>query len=412
MTAPRSQRSLLSALMAVVFSISFGAGHPAQAAKKKHHHRKHAPSSAGKHSKAAAPDTGEETEESSEPSGGGAGEAAEPSESKPAPEAESAPSGGEEAAPAPKRTRVKVEGTAAGEEPSAPSGLPWLEISIGVAGMNRNLSFHQDADPAGNRLNPYSLPFWPVGVASAVFYLQPFSDALGNLGAEFQGMQGFGVSSKFSNSSSSYTSTVHDYSGGIRYRFPFGDANAIHISARYGEDAFTFTGAMRSALRTPDTIYRYARGGLGLRWAIDPSLSLDLGAGYRYITNKAGPQISGAFFPRLTVAGADANVALTYAFSDIYALRAGIDWRRYWYDFHVRANDTFLVGGAVDQSFLFSASLVLTLGGSSHAEAEAAPAPANSKADKSKTDDSGNDSSSGSDDGDSGGKKSGGGDEL
>ncbi len=416
MTAHLSHRSWLSAVLAILISTSLGAGHPAHAAKKKHH-KKHAPS--GKTQKSSAPDTGAETEESPEPSSsssssssGGSSESSE--ESKPARETESSSGGGEEAAPAPKRKKVKMEGEAAAQEPTAPSGLPWLEISIGIAGMNRNLSFHQDADPVGNQLNPYSLPFWPVGVASAVFYLEPLIEPLGNLGFEFQGMQGFGVSSKFSNSSSSYSSTVHDYSGGARYRFPFGAANAFHISARYGEDAFTFSGAMRGALRTPDTIYHYARPGIGLRLALDPSWSLDLGGGYRYITNKGGPQISGSFFPRLAVAGADANVAITYAFSDIYALRGGIDWRRYWYDFHSRMGDTFVAGGAVDQSFLFSLSLVLTLGSSAHAEAEAAPAPAKGKADKAKSDDGGGESGGGSDEGggDGGGKKSGGSDEL
>ena len=103
-------------------------------------------------------------------------------------------------------------------------------------------------------------------------------------------------------------------------------------------------------------------------------ITLNAGGGYRAVTNKAGTQISTAFFPHLTVAGADAEAALTWSFSDIYALRLGIAWKRYWYDMHSKAGDTFLVGGAVDQSFLFNLSLVLQVGSPSHGDAEAAPA--------------------------------------
>ena len=146
--SPRSSliSALLTTLLAVFILTALGAFHDAQAAKRKRHHKRHAPAAAGT---SAAPEAGEE---SAEPTGGGT--SAEPSESKP-PEAEPAPSSSDEAAPPPKSKKVKMEGEAAAEEsPSAPSGLPWLELSIGVAGYNRNLSFHQDGDPQNNQLNP------------------------------------------------------------------------------------------------------------------------------------------------------------------------------------------------------------------------------------------------------------------
>jgi len=414
-----SRSSLIFAFLSVLFLTAAAPSRDALAAAKHKHHKKavhhkggHAPSGGGS---ASSPEPGG-SEESSEPTGSSSSGSSEPSgESHPAAEPESSSSGGgEEAAPAAKRKKVKVEGTAAGEEsPGTPSGLPWLDVSIGVAGYSRNFSFHQDADPVGTQLNPYSLPFWPVGVVHGVLYLEPVGEALSNLGIEGHFMQGFGVTSKFSNSTTSFTSTVHDYSGGLRYRFPFGAGNSIFISGRFGEDAFTFNGQNRISLRTPDTIYRYARPGVGVRFAVGSDLTLDLGAGYRAVVNKAGPQISSAqFLPHLTTAGADANVDLTYAFSDIYAVRAGIEWRRYWYDFHARAGDNYVVGGAIDQSFLFSLSLVLTLGGSPHAEAEAAPAPTKAKAAKPTSDEGGSESSGSSDEGggDSG-SKSGGGDD-
>ena len=43
-----------------------------------------------------------------------------------------------------------------------------LDISVGFAGLNRNLSYHQVAYPPANQPSPYSLPFWPVGVRPKV----------------------------------------------------------------------------------------------------------------------------------------------------------------------------------------------------------------------------------------------------
>ena len=85
---------------------------------------------------------------------------------------------------------------------------------------------------------------------NAVAYLEPLVGGLiGNLGVEAHAMLGLGVSSKLSSNTTSYSSTVHDFSGGARYRFPFGVASDLFLSATYGEDAFTFNGAqpLRSA---------------------------------------------------------------------------------------------------------------------------------------------------------------------
>ncbi|HVT09362.1 MAG TPA: hypothetical protein VHO67_18005 [Polyangia bacterium] len=330
------------------------------------------PSGAKKDQKASAPEADEDKEDTGE-AAGGAAEESESGKSKPAAEAEGGAAAEETGA---SKKKSKHEGAAAEEEsaPSAPTGLPWLDLSIGFAGLNRNLSYHEVAYPPANQPSPYSLPFWPVGVANAVFYLEPLvGGLLGNLGVEAHGMLGLGVSSKLSSNTTSFSSTVHDFAGGARYRFPFGAANDLFLSATYGEDAFTFNGPSRSTLLTPDTIYHYFRGGFGVQLALTNEFKVDVGGGYRAVLNKGGSQITNAFFPHLTVAGADAEAALTWSFSDYYALRLGVAWKRYWYDMHSRQGDLFLVGGAVDQSFLFSLSLVVQVSSGAHGEAEAAP---------------------------------------
>ncbi|HVY39116.1 MAG TPA: hypothetical protein VHM31_14320 [Polyangia bacterium] len=354
------------------------------------------PSGAKKDQKSSAPEADEDKEDTGE-AAGGAAEENESGKSKAAGESESG-AAAEETGSSKKKSKHE-EAAAEESAPSAPTGLPWLDLSIGFAGLNRNLSYHQVAYPPANQPSPYSLPFWPVGVVNAVFYLEPLvGGLLGNLGVEAHGMLGLGVSSKLSSNTTSYSSTVHDFSGGARYRFPFGAANDLFLSATYGEDAFTFNGSNRSSLLTPDTIYHYFRGGFGVQLALTNEVKLDAGGGYRAVLNKAGSQISTAFFPHLTVAGADAEAALTWSFSDYYALRAGIAWKRYWYDMHSRQGDTFLVGGAVDQSFLFSLSLVVQVSSGAHGEAEAAPAEKKEKPAK------------GGDAGEGGGSEGGGGD--
>jgi hypothetical protein len=373
------------------------------------------PSGAKSNQKASEPEAGEDKEDTGEAAGGAAAEG-ESDNSKPAAESESATASEDSGKSSKSKKKSKPEEAAPEEStPSAPSGLPWLDISVGFAGLNRNLSYHQVAFPPANQPSPYSLPFWPVGVVNAVAYLEPLTGGIiGNLGVEAHVMLGLGVSSKLSSNTTSYTSTVHDFAGGARYRFPFGVANDLFLSATYGEDAFTFNGAMRSLLLTPDTIYHYFRGGFGVDLPLTHDITLNAGGGYRAVTNKAGQQISTAFFPRLTVAGADAEAALTWSFSDLYALRLGIAWKRYWFDMHSKAGDKFLVGGAVDQSFLFNLSLVLQAGTTSHGgDAEAPPAAAPAAKEKpakagGATEGSGDGSEGG---GDAAGKTSGGADE-
>jgi len=46
--------------------------------------------------------------------------------------------------------------------------------------------------------------------------------------------------------------------------------------------------------------------------------------------------------------------------------RVGFDYRRYFYTFHSKAMDTYIVGGGIDQTYAGSLSLAITLGGSDH----------------------------------------------
>ncbi len=327
--------------------------------------RGHVPSGAKKPSGAAA-------EDEAAAGGEGEGEAAPPKPKEDSAESEAA---AEEAALAPKKKKSKVKMEEAPPEeasaPSVPSGRAWLDFEIGMGGYNRALTFNQNLTPS---LLSYTLGVGPIAVANVVMY--PFDPlvggALGNIGLEAEIQQGFGISSTLVNNgvSTTYKDVVHDYAGGGRYRFTFGAASDLYLSVTGGEDAFTFTGrSSANVLMIPDTIYHYVRPGFGLHLGLGGDLGVSLAAGYRAVLNNAGPQFQ-QFFQRATVAGADAELVVRYALSTMFEVRAGLEWRRYWFAMNARPGDTYVAGGAVDQSFAFTARIAILIGSSNVPKAE------------------------------------------
>jgi hypothetical protein len=337
--------------------------------------RGHVPSGAKKPTKAseASPEDDENASEGGEggeaAAGGEAGEAA----AKPKVEAVAdETAGGEAEAPKKKKKKkspkMEEEASAAPSAPPAPTGLPWLDFELGVGGLNRSLTWHENVSVQGSQLLlPYTLGVGPVLTGNVVIYLEPLiGGPVGNIGLESHSEVGFGISSTLNTSSGSvtYTDVVHDFSGGARYRFPFAGIDEFHVGVTGGEDAFTFNGRTANPLNIPDTIYHYVRPGIGLRLASSGGLSVTLNGGYRYVFNQAGPQFSGHYFPRLTVGGADAEAVVGYALGSLFEVRAGLQWRRYWFTLNSQAGDNYVAGGATDQYFTFTARIAIVLGAS------------------------------------------------
>ena len=158
-----------------------------------------------------------------------------------------------------------------------------------------------------------------------------------------------------------FPTSMHEFSGGIRYRIPVGAAQ-IGLAFTGGEHAFWFVsggGVDRSQLEIPNTAYQFVRGGVDARVAVTADFSLGAGAGYRYVLNQAGPVSKD--FPHLTVAGIDAGVRAAYAFTSSVEARLQADLRRYFYDMHSVRGDALIAGGAVDQYLSVAFLLALTL---------------------------------------------------
>ena len=312
---------------------------------------------------------------------------------------------GEEAQPKKKKKKKKKVGLESGvvvEEETNEVIPPTLDVQLGPRIINRALAYNEDASNPG--LRSYSLPASIAIAGSVVWYpIGPFTDgALKNLGVEAGVEQAFFVSSTLPTGEKFGTS-IHEFSGGLRYRVPFGAGHYFYGSGTGGEHAFTFKssgGSDRGNLDIPDVIYWYMRPGVGIHFEVGAQISLGLSGGFRWVINGAGAQFHDTFFPYSTVNGADAQAIAGYRIALQWEARVVFDFRRYFSSMNcydpMAANGgnrcirnitlpsgemrtvNFTAGGAVDQYFSVSAVIAFTFGGSEFKmpdEAEEAPPP-------------------------------------
>ncbi|HEX3696913.1 MAG TPA: hypothetical protein VH374_16170 [Polyangia bacterium] len=322
-----------------------------------------APSGAKKPSKAAAPAAAEDNEDDKEAAAAAAGNDEEDkdkdkSEEKAAKSEEksSSESNAEEEKPKKKRHNAEEESSGGGG-----GGLRYLDVAVGVHIFNRSLTYNEDISGA---LRPDKLTA-PAPAFNLVWYPGAAGSTegpLANIGLDANVEWGFGLKSGTSDGKS-YPTTYHDYNVGLRYRFPFGEGGEFAISGTGGEHAFRLgsgTNAPRSDLVLPDTIYHYIRGGLFVRVPAGPA-SVFVGAGYRFVLSPG--QIKDVYFKNLSVGGIDAQAGLGYHLTPTIEVRAGVDLRRYFYDFKVTADSMYKVGGAIDQYIAGTIMLAVTLDG-------------------------------------------------
>jgi len=368
-----------------------------------------APSGAKKPTKVVA-ESPEDDETTPDAAGGeGSEPAPEPEPRKKAAEPVAAAAGGEgEGEEGPKKKKKKkkktgMEGDVV-EEPPDEVIPPTFELMLGGGFINRSLAYRDDISMP-LRLRPYSLPAGPAVVAHVVWYpLGPFTDgAAKNLGIEGHIEQGFFISSTLAPdmtpgavfpNGAKFSTAVHEYSGGVRYRMIFGAGNYLFGSLTGGEHAFTFHSTSTAAdmqrgnLDIPDTIYRFIRPGVGLHVELGGGISAGVAAGFRWVFNKGG-QFHDEFFKRSSVNGVDAQFKIGYRITPMFEARAIVDWRRYFSAMNcfngLDAGGNaingcameYTAGGAIDQYFSGSLAIAMTMGGTEIAggDAEAPPPP-------------------------------------
>jgi len=362
-----------------------------------------APSGAKKPQKVVA-EAPEDDETTPDAAGGEGGESTpEPEAKKKTAEPVATAEGEGDEAPKKKKKKKKKTDSEGGDvvqEPEDEVVPPTFDLQLGGAFINRSLAYHQDNSmPEG--LRPYSLPAGPAVVAHVIWFpIGPFTDGPAkNIGIEGHIEQAFFISSTLPASTgfpngAKFSTAVHEYSGGARYRMTFGAGNYFFGSLTGGEHAFTFhstsTAAdmQRSNLDIPDTIYRFLRPGVGLHVEVGGGFSLGIAAGFRWVFNKGG-QFHDAFFKHATVNGLDGQAKVGYRISPMFEVRAMLDWRRYFSSMNCfggldaggaainQCDAAFTAGGAIDQYFSGSLAIAMTMGGTeiSAGEAEAPPPP-------------------------------------
>ncbi len=279
-----------------------------------------------------------------------------------------------------KGVKVDAEANAPGESgPSAPVGR-YLDVSVGGHAFSRSLTYHQQTT-AG--MTPSLREYQPRLLGDAVLALQYYPAAqfgsagfVTNIALEVNVEQAFGIQSRTPDGTN-FPTSIHDYNGGVRVRLPL-ESLTPYLSVGYGDHAYTLSGATRSTLVLPNTDYKYVRAAVGAVVPLSGGVSVAASGGYRYVLS-AG-DIKTTYFPNLKVGGAEANLYVGYALDPSFEVRVGFDYRRYFYTMHSKANDPFVVGGAIDQTYAGSLSLAITLGGpvssKSSSSAEEAPPPA------------------------------------
>ena len=337
---------------------------PIQLAAKKKKKKK-----AGKHPATDAPaeqDSGGESEGSNDATSGGASDSELQKAARVAPKADS------DAGTAKVSTSKKV----AADE-SAGSGLEgptprFLDVAVGGQGFSRSLGYNQYRQGDVREYQPKLLG----GAVAAIDWYPGAHFTRGfatNIALDLNIAQAFGVSSRGPDGTK-FPTQVHDYNGGIKLRIPLDSGIEPSVTVGYGDHAFTVSGANRPPL--PNTEYKYLRAVAAVRVPVATNIAVMAGAGYRHILSPG--DIKTTYFPNLAVKGIEANAGVGYAITSMIEARLGVDLRRYFYTFHSKNTDMFIVGGAIDQTIAFNLSLAVMLGGPDQAHggstAEEAPA--------------------------------------
>jgi hypothetical protein len=287
----------------------------------------------------------------------------------------------------PAKTKKSRSGAKADEEaappresgPSAPVGR-YLDLSVGGQAFSRSLTYHQQIQPAA--LREYQPPLLGDLVVALQYYpgAQFSQGFVTNLGLELNVEQGISLTSQTPDKIQ-YPTTVHDYNGGVRVRIPL-ESLTPFLTVGYGDHAFKLGGAQRAQLVLPDVEYKYVRAVVGVNVPVASGVSVSASGGYRYVLSPG--QIKTVYFPQLNVGGMEAKLYVGYALTSTIEARVGFDYRRYFYTFHSKATDTYIVGGGIDQTYAGSLSIAITLGGSDHPASSAEAAPASDDAPKPK----------------------------
>ncbi len=320
-----------------------------------------------KHSAPASESVDVESAES--PGTEGADNGATPGGSGPSNDEESGPSTEKGPDSEPAEATKSIEGPPAEPAPvdeTRPGSA--LEAMVGGAALFRTLAWNQDLTP---QLSGYSLSPGPEGRVGLEVFPGAFATGgpASNVGIIGTFGRSVGVNSQAA-SGAALATTFEDFLFGLKARIPLGSV-VPYLSATYGGQSFTIAG-QGSTTSVPGTDYRFLRVGLGSRVQLSAVFSLDVGAGYLFVTQlgSGSEEIgSSTFFPRGKAYAVDGDVSVAARITKNIGLRGGVAARQYGLSFNVQKGDPNVVGGAIDRYVVVGGGVEVVLDRSSQSSA-------------------------------------------
>jgi hypothetical protein len=254
-------------------------------------------------------------------------------------------------------------------EPNVPSAKsegqrmhPALVAWAGPRLMWRDLSYDDEATDLSTYQNTAGSPAFNLA-AGAQWYpgARSRSDWLSDIGIEADIDASLGLKSKQGNKE--VKTTAYELSAGLVYRLPL-DSFVPHFRIGYVKQVFEADVPKGTPL--PNVNYSSLRFGLGTQIFLMDALVFDVNAAYLYVLD-AGDIGSKAYAPDLSTFAFEVSGGLVGYIKQVYGIRAGVDFRRYAFDFGDNPGGMFaLPKSGADHYTRVTLSFVYRLAGKSN----------------------------------------------
>jgi hypothetical protein len=225
-----------------------------------------------------------------------------------------------------------------------------LEVAVEARMFSRSFSYAQNL----TELPEYEISQAVATVMEVALHPLGTSDpALAPVGLLASLEYGLGVGSRVSESEERRTSDVHGYGVGLEYRLQQGD---FELAPQLGYALRAFTTGEPGG-QSPDVSYGLLSAGLAARAQLTERLGALARGGYLHVLD-AGPLTSEERFSRATVRGMEAEGGLVFSVARDVEIRASVGLRRFGYDMNARPGDSWVAGGAIDQTIWGGLGLV------------------------------------------------------
>jgi len=230
-----------------------------------------------------------------------------------------------------------------------------LRLGVGLRLFNRRFGYRDDIFEA---LSTYYLPLGPAVGADlelypAAFITSGFAANVG-IGAAFD--YAVGIASR-AEDGTRYGTTALSLRVGLLGRIPI-SILTIQPSFGFSRQVYSISSSTGVKPNIPNVGYNALRPALDLKVKIFGPVGFQAGVAYLAILQTGE---IGAFFPRATAAGMDANAGFTVSLFDRLELRARFEYQRYWFSLNPEPGDMNVAGGALDHYVGGSMNVAFTM---------------------------------------------------